>query len=191
MKNKWQSERSFKKTNFMGKRKFFDILLKENLNKYSNLKYLSQKIAHLAIMYSWMYMERINDFNIYIGNMTYDCLRIHDNCTAFVLFLMLFQKNSRFPTSTKHVNHKQMVVMFWLNQRKHGSVQYSFCCMLIKNILFYAQKLKTSQYEWLLMSVFSRPSYVMLSWPTRENSWEGNFSQDWQNYSAWMNYFRD
>ena len=61
----------------------------------------------------------------------------------------------------------------------------------IKNILFYAQKLKTSQYEWLLMSVFSRPSYVMLSWPTRENSWEGNFSQDWQNYSAWMNYFRD
>ena len=49
----------------MGKRKFFDILLKEYLNKYSNLKYLSQKIAHLAIMYSSMYMERINDFNIY------------------------------------------------------------------------------------------------------------------------------
>ena len=48
----------------MGKRKFFDILLKENLNKYSNLKYLSQKIAHLAIMFSSIYMERINDFNI-------------------------------------------------------------------------------------------------------------------------------
>ena len=40
----------------MGKRKFFDILLKENLNKYSNL--------NLAIMYSSIYMKRINDFNI-------------------------------------------------------------------------------------------------------------------------------
>ena len=103
MKNKRQSEWSFKKTNFMGKRKCFG-LIKENMDP------------------------------------------------ANILFAVCLSKISYF---------------------------------MPKN------QLKTSQYEWLLMSVFSRPSYIMLSWPTRENSWEGNFSQDWQNYSAWMNYFRD